>query len=182
MAKTQSVVAKARQRRDQLLKSRSHDNKPLSEEQRGAVLKLLRNGATLSEIFTMRGIASYGCFYATRTADQVFDDDVRKALAQGAEAAIAEAAELSRSAVETDNPDMMRIAEAFHRCALSYAEKAAPREYGQLIKLGGHDGGALSLSVVTYALPIVDGKFQELPDGSRARLISGEAEPLDAPT
>lgn len=178
MAKKQNVVTCGRDRRDAMLKTR--DELPLSAKQRDTVLKLLRNGATLSEVFTMRGLASYGSFYTTRANDPLFDDAVRQALAQGAEAAIAEAAEMSRRAAESANPDDMRVAEAFHRCALSYAEKAAPREYGQLIKLGNPDGGALSLSVVTYALPAIVGKDQQLLDTPRARdAIEAQYEELD---
>jgi hypothetical protein len=47
----------------------------------------------------------------------------------------------------------MRMAEAFHRCALSYAEKVAPREYGQLIKFSNPESG-----VVNYAVPAVQSK------------------------
>jgi hypothetical protein len=80
-------------------------------------------------------------------------------MAQGAEAAIAEAAEVGKAASTSGDPDLMRIAEAFHRCALAYAEKTAPREYGQLIKLGNPEGGPLTLHVVNYAMPAVESKL-----------------------
>jgi len=145
-------VARARERRDAVLK-RGGMPAAMTAKQRETILQLLEEGATLSEIFTMRGVCGLGTFYRARHADPVFDAEVRRCLAQGAEAAIAEAAELSRKAADSNNPDEMRIAEAFHRCALAYAEKCAPKEYGQLLKLGSSDGGPLSLSVVSYAVP-----------------------------
>lgn len=175
MARKKTSVARARERRDAMLKRKAQDAPTLSDAQRKTILRLIAEGATLSEVFTIRGIASYGSFFAARVADQVYDDDVRRALAQGAEAAIAEAAELSRAAADSANPDDMRVAEAFHRCALSYAEKAAPREYGQLIKLGGVDGGALSIAVVNYALPApAVGKSLQSSDPSHARAIPAD--------
>lgn len=147
-------VKRAQQRRDAVLK-RGGMPAAMTAKQRETILQLLEEGATLSEIFTIRGICGYGTFYRARQADPAFDTSIRAALAQGAEAAIAEAAELSRKAADSNNPDEMRVAEAFHRCAMQYAEKCAPREYGQLLKLGSHDGGPLSLSVVSYAVPLI---------------------------
>lgn len=175
MAKALNPVVRANERRDAVLK-RGKMPAAMTSKQRETILQLLEEGATLSEIFTIRGICGYGTFYRARQADAAFDDCVRKALAQGAEAAIAEAAELSRRAAISQNPDEMRIAESFHRCALAYAEKCAPREYGQLLKLGSSDGGPLSLSVVNYAIPLVAKDVPKIGhlDEPRAH------EPLDA--
>ena len=107
---------------------------------------------------TLREIGSYSDFYATRSADLAFDAAIRQATAQGAEAAISEAAEFSRQAAKGNDPDLVKIAEAFHRCTVSYAEKMAPREFGQFVKLANPDGGALELQVVNYAVPVVDAK------------------------
>lgn len=181
MAKKQTIIAKGRKKRDAILVSNWKKPDPLTDDERAHVLSLLTEGATLSEIVTVRGITSYGALYVTRTADAAFDAEVRAALAQNAEAAIAEAAEMSRDAAESNDADRMRVAEAFHRCATTYAEKVAPKEYGQLVKLGGHDGGALNLSVVNYAVlsaPDV-GKLTEVQDRSRARLIDAEFEDID---
>lgn len=178
MAKKQNVVTLGRERRDAMLKRKTTEPVILSTKQRETILQLLEEGATLSEIFTIRGIAGFGSFYRARAADPVYDDSVRKALAQGAEAAIAEAAEISRKAAESSNPDEMRVAESFHRCALAYAEKAAPREYGQLIKLGGADGGALSLQVVSYAVPAIVGKAPQMLEAPRADIADAEFEAI----
>jgi hypothetical protein len=75
----------------------------------------------------------------------------------------------------------MRIAEAFHRCALSYAEKTAPREYGQLIKLSNPEGGPLTLHVVNYAVPAIESKPPALKaiDAPSTPAIEGRYEELD---
>jgi hypothetical protein len=72
--------------------------------------------------------------------------------------------ELSKSATNSSDPDLMRIAEAFHRCAVGYAEKVAPREFGQLVKVGGVDGGALQVQVVSYAVPALEAQFRPAID------------------
>ena len=152
----------------------------LDDAQRATILTLLAEGATLAEVFTIRGITSYSDFYATRNADEGFDAAVRGAMAQGAEAAIAEAAEVGKAASTSGDPDLMRIAEAFHRCALAYAEKTAPREYGHLIKLSNPDGGPLTLHVVNYALPTIESKLPlKTIEGPSMPAIEGHYEELD---
>jgi hypothetical protein len=155
---SKSVVEQSRERRDAIVKRGVQKPELLDGDQRATILTLLAEGATLAEIFTIRGITSYSDFYATRNADGEFDAAVRGAMAQGAEAAIAEAAEVGKAASSSGDPDLMRIAEAFHRCALSYAEKTAPREYGQLIKLSNPEDGPLTLHVVNYAVSAVESK------------------------
>lgn len=170
MAKKQTIIAHGRRNRDEILSPKWRAPEPLTAKQRTRVLAMLTEGATLSEITTTRGIASHGSIYRSRAADPMFDAEVRQALTQNAEAAIAEAAEMSRSAADSGNPDAMRVAEAFHRCALTYAEKVAPKEYGQLVKLGSHDGGPLAVHVVSYAVLGADvGKPLQALEPSHAR-------------
>ena len=177
--KTKSVIEQSRERRDAIVKRGARKPKVLDETQRTTILTLLTEGATLAEIFTVRGITSYSDFYTTRNADADFDEAVRGAMAQGAEAAIAEAAEVGKAASNSGDPDLMRIAEAFHRCAVSYAEKTAPREYGQLIKLSNPDGGALTMHVVSYAVPAVEGKSLQAIDAPRTPAIEAQYDELD---
>jgi Bacteriophage Sf6, terminase small subunit-like len=170
-----SVIEQSRDRRDAIVKQAAdHKTELLDEKQRSTILTLLTEGATLAEIFTIRGITSYSSFYATRNAEPEFDAAVRGAMAQGAEAAIAEAAEVSKSATNSSDPDLMRIAEAFHRCAVGYAEKVAPREFGQLVKLGGIDGGALQVHVVSYAAPALEGQFRQAIDAPKTPAIEAK--------
>lgn len=178
MAKKKTIVERERGRRDKLTVAEPCPH--LTPAEKNAVVRYLEEGATLAEVINTRGLCSHGSLYRARAADPEFDEAVRAALVQGAAAAIAEAEDLSRDAVESGDTDAMRIAESFHRCTLGYAEKVAPRDYGQLIKLGGHDGGALSVQVTNYALPVLEGKFRQLEDG-RAREPAKPADdtPLD---
>jgi len=177
---TKSVIEQSRERRDAIVKQGAREPPLLDGAQRATILTLLAEGATLAEIFTIRGITSYSDFYATRNADGEFDAAVRGATAQGAEAAIAEAAEVGKAASSSSDPDLMRIAEAFHRCALAYAEKTAPREYGQLIKLSNPEGGPLSLHVVSYAMPSVESKaLLKAIDAPSMPAIEAHCEELD---
>lgn len=104
----------------------------------------------------------------------------------GAETAIAEAQEFGKQAAAEGNPDMMRVAESFGRLSTTYAEKIAPKEFGQLVKLGDHNGGALQIVVANFAplnggaLSSDDiGKAEHLAVGSRARLNNQSEEELD---
>lgn len=177
--KTKSVITQSRERRDAIVKRGGRKPQLLDEAQRATILTLLSEGATLAEIFTIRGITSYSDFYTTRNADADFDAVVRGAMAQGAEAAIAEAAEVGKAASNSGDADLMRIAEAFHRCAVSYAEKTAPREYGQLIKLSNPDGGALTLHVVNYAVPAVESKPLQAIEAPGTPAIEAQYNELD---
>lgn len=177
--KLDNVLATSRGQRDAMVKRPYRAPSPLDQALKDRVLELCREGATLSEVCTERQVTSYTRLYHTRTVDALFDDDVRKALAMGAEAALSEAQEFSKAAAESGNPDLMRVAESFGRVSVLYAEKIAPREYGQLIKLGGADGGALSLQVVSYALPAIVPQSGQLAVGSHARAITADFEDIE---
>ena len=172
-------MQKSRERRDETVKRGVRKPEVLNEQQRATVFTMLREGATLAEIFTLRGITSYNDFFLTRNADESFDASVRQAMAQGAEAAISEAAEFTKTAAKSDDPDLVKIAEAFHRCAVSYAEKTAPREFGQLVKLANPDGGALSVHVISYAVPAIEGKPLHAIDAPRSPAIEAQFDDLD---
>lgn len=188
MAKKKSVLAYSSAGRDALMKKKRPQRlpTPLDAETRELILMLLREGATLAEICTNRKVTSYTRFYCTRKADAEFDAEVRDAAVMGAETAIAEAQEFSKAAAETGNPDLMRVAEAFARISTSYAEKIAPKEFGQLVKLGGADGGAITVQTINFA-PVdggklqgeIVGKFEQLAVASRARDDNAEQAPLD---
>lgn len=188
MAKKQTVLAKSSASRDAIMKKKRPQRlpTPLDAETREIILMLLREGATLAEICTNRKVTSYTRFYYTRRDDADFDAEVRAAAVMGAETAIAEAQEFSKAAAGSGNPDLMRVAEAFARISTSYAEKIAPREFGQLVKLGGADGGALTVQTVNFA-PVdggklpgeIVGKFEQLANGSRVRDDSAEQADLD---
>lgn len=174
-----NVLTSSREQRTAICKRPARPPSALDQATRDRVLELCREGATLSEVCTERKVTSYTRLYHTRTVDPAFDDDVRKALAMGAEAALSEAQEFSKSAAESGNPDLMRVAESFGRVSVLYAEKIAPREYGQLIKLGGADGGALSVQVVSYALPAVP-KLEQLAVDPRTRAITADFQDIEA--
>lgn len=187
MAKKKTILDHSSAARDAITGKRpQRPASPLDERTRDLVLELLREGATLAEICIARKVTSYTRLYQTRVADPAFDAEVRKASAMGAETAIAEAQEFGKQAAAEGNPDMMRVAESFGRLSTTYAEKIAPKEFGQLVKLGDHNGGALQIVVANFAplnggaLSSDDiGKAEHLAVGSRARLNNQSEEELD---
>jgi hypothetical protein len=63
---------------------------------------------------------------------------------------------------------------------VSYAEKTAPREFGQLVKLGAADGGPLEVHVVSYAVPALEAKFRRTIDAPAATpAIGANSDELD---
>jgi hypothetical protein len=57
--------------------------------------------------------------------------------------------------------------------------KTAPREFGQLVKLGNVYGEALELHVVNYAVPAVEGKALQAIDAPRTPAIEAQYDELD---
>lgn len=183
MAKKPNILSRAQDRRTAIKRTQRLPS-PLDAATRAHVLELVREGATLAEICTLRGVTSYTRLYHTRSIDPVFDAEVRAAATMGAETAISEAQELSKAAAQEGNPDLMRVAESFARVSMLYAEKIAPREFGQLVKLGNHDGGPLSLQVVNYAIAASTdaaqlGKPQQLAVTPREGIADASFEELD---
>jgi hypothetical protein len=77
-------------------------------------------------------------------------------------------------------PTINEIALLTHRSWLrNGGENRAPREYGQLIKLGNPDGGPLSLHVVTYAVPAVESKPLKPIDAPSTPAIEAQYGELD---
>lgn len=122
----------------------------LTEHQRYAVIRLLEEGATLVEIAALEGMPSASSVYREARENPQFADAVQAARAACAATAIEEAQAELREAAAGNDTDRMSIANAYQRGTLEYAAKIAPREFGQLVKLAGADGGALTVNLVNY--------------------------------
>ncbi len=151
MAKT-SVQRRINERMSWLQAGDKSEHARLTSHQKQAVLRLLSEGATLVELARYDGMPSVGAIYAESYADADFGKAVQAARADSATTALEEAQHELREALESGDPDRMRIAAAYHSGTIEYAAKIAPKEYGQLVKLAGADGGPLSVQVVSYAI------------------------------
>lgn len=141
----------------------------LTSHQRAAVLRLIEEGATLVELARYEGMPSVSAIYAESYADPQFASDLQAARAASACTVIEEAQSELRDALESNDPDKMRVAAAYHQGSIEYAAKIAPKEFGTLVKLAGSDGGALTVNLVDYAKVSLDviGKAVESTKASR---------------
>ena len=167
-----SVQKRINERKRWLEAGDKSEHAKLTSHQMSAVIRLLEEGATLVEIARYDGMPSVGAVYSQQYADPAFDEAVRAARASAATTALEEAQHELREALESGDPDRMRVASAYHAGTVEYAAKIAPKEYGQLVKLAGADGGALSIQVVSYAI--------EQADKSANAVLGGQLESIEA--
>jgi len=90
---------------------------------------------------------------------------------------IDEAQHQLREALETNDPDTMRVAADYHKGTLNYAEKIAPKQFGVMVKHAGADGGQLAIAVVNYGAEMM-GRLRE--EGERVAREEIEHRPADS--
>lgn len=136
----------------------------MTPEQKRAVIALVEHGATIVEIETLEGMPSARTIYREKHSDAEFGAALDKAIVMRAAVILDEAHHNMREALETNDPDTVRNGLAFVQAAKEYVERTAPKEYGQLLKLAGHDGGQLSVLTIDYAKALDAGKLRESTD------------------
>lgn len=115
------------------------------------IIYMLEAGATITEIARTQGLPSLHAINDERRRDPEFDAAIRTARVVGLEIKLDLCAEHAEREAESRDPDRMRVAQMLSTVMTTYAEKIAPKEYGQLVKLGGGDGGPLAVTVINYA-------------------------------
>lgn len=141
------------------------------------IVRLLKEGCTTREICDMAHMPSRATLFDWLQKDQDFRAKYEQAKIECAYAIIDDAADYVRTAVETDEtPDHARVraAEVYSKAAGNYAAAVAPRQLGQLVKLGA-DGemGGLQVVITNYV--------QEIPARSAGN-GSGQADRDGSPT
>lgn len=129
-------------------------------EIRAEILRLLKEGCTTSEICHLPGYPSRAVLFDWLQADPAFRAEYEAAKVAAAEAVLDEALDRGRDAgVPVDahgKQDLgrMKVAQAFANIATAYAAAIAPRQYGQLVKVGAEAGaGGITIQVVQYEQP-----------------------------
>lgn len=153
----ESVLKLDRRRRDVMRKTRFCRTAPLTADEKGLVLKLVGDGATLAECVLYHGIPSYDAIWQTTKNDPEFGAAYAEARARGVSVQMETAKLHAEEVALTRDPDQMRVATQLAQIAALHAEKVAPKEYGALVKLAGADGGPLTVQVVNYAQAITNG-------------------------
>lgn len=140
----------------------------MTDAQKKAVIALVEDGATLVEIETLEGMPSARTIHREKHSDPAFGAALDEAIVMRASIILDEAHHNIREAMDTNDPDTVRNAAAYVQAAREYSERTAPKEYGALLKLAGHDGGQLSVVTIDYSKAIDAGKLIESTD-SHAR-------------
>lgn len=115
------------------------------------IIKALELGATLTEIARTPGLPHLSAIHAERKKDTDFDAAVREARIIGAEIKLDIVAENAEREAESRDPDRMRVAQMLAAVTTTYVEKIAPKEYGQLVKLGSDPNAPLAVHVIDYS-------------------------------
>jgi len=119
------------------------------------LIELLSDGAMLPELIEDGLVPSFWHVWNTCAHDPVFDARYRTAVMRGATVMLKDAQTFAIEEAESGDPDRIRVADAVMRITETYAQKLAPREFGQLVKLAGDPDAPLTLQVISYVAPIV---------------------------
>lgn len=121
----------------------------LSEADKAAVIEGLHGGLSLATILRIRpSISGSIAVYRARRNDPAFDKAYTDAKNAGIAVRIDESVDYAMS-VRADAKKAVGAAQ-YARAVLMSAEKLAPKEFGPLVKVAGHDGNALSISVISF--------------------------------
>lgn len=148
MQPTLIATERARRKRNA---SKPEQEKVISPSLKVRVVALLEEGATITEMFRTAGMPSVRSFWRARESDPDFDNACRMAQVRGAEIKLALAMENAEREAESRDPDRARVAQSLCAVTTTYAEKIAPKEFGQLVKLGGDPNAPLAVQVINYS-------------------------------
>lgn len=123
----------------------------LTPDMQDEIVRRLSDGEYMSDILSDEHLPSRSTIMNARRADPVFDEAIRRAMAECMDANLDMAAQFVKGASEANDVDQQRVAEIYAKSVASVAEKLAPITHGALLKMAGADGGALTVAVVNYA-------------------------------
>ncbi len=112
---------------------------------------LLSEGELLDEITTLPGFPTRSQIYAAEQADPKFAAAMLQATDNCARTLLSESQALAREAAAEGDKDKAVIAEKLAKATLGFAEKSAPKKYGNLLKLADKDGEAFQVHVINYS-------------------------------
>jgi hypothetical protein len=143
-----------------------------SAELKAEMIRLLGEGATTREICELPNMPARATLFEWLGTDEAFRAEYEKAKIAAANVIVDEALDYSREAVEHgDGTDHARAktAESYANVAIKYAQCVAPRQFGQLVKLGNETGdGPAVLQIISYAAQTLDAQGS-LANGDAAK-------------
>jgi hypothetical protein len=131
-------------------------------ELKAEIVRLLGEGATTREICELPTMPARATLFEWLDADPAFREVYEKAKISAANVIVDEAMDYAREAVEHDGEAdhaRAKTAESYANVAIKYAQCVAPRQFGQLVKLGNETGdGPAVLQIISYASKTLDGQ------------------------
>lgn len=130
-----------------------------TSELKAEICRLLSEGATTREICELESMPARATLFEWLSGDHEFRAHYEEAKVLAATVIVDEAMDYVREAVDGSDTDHMRarVAESFANVALKYAEKVAPRQFGQLVKLGNSEGdGPAIIQLINYTTQAID--------------------------
>lgn len=130
-----------------------------TDEMKIKMCDLFAEGATVNEVVKFEGFPSRAELFRELHKDADFATAYGVAKELGAAVPLEEGLDVGRDAVEADggeNVNKSMVAHRYMQIGAIYAEKMAPKKYGQLLKLGGdEDLGPIKVQVINYAVPAI---------------------------
>lgn len=123
----------------------------VTSENKARFIELMLSGELPVDICDDDSMPRFAAYRAEMAADEAFGEAYAAAFAVMADMALEDAQRFARDATEAGNVDAARAADIYVKSLSSVLEKLSPAKYGVLVKHAGADGGALSVSVISYA-------------------------------
>lgn len=137
------------------------------------IIRLIKAGCTATEVCQRADMPSSPTLYDWKRSDAVFAGELEAAMIESARVILEDAADMVREAAEPvmeiatgeggedagtigrmqveTSLARARTAAIMFEVAKGYAEKVAPRQFGQLVKMAGvGEDGAITLNIVNY--------------------------------
>lgn len=173
-----TIFARNRKRREAKLKPLGDVRLP--DETKDLIIEAVAEGAMITELVERNVLPSYHHLWNECKRDTIFDAEYKAAQAKGARLLMNAANEHAQEMLESGDVDQMRCAESFMRVTETFVEKIAPKEFGQLVKLGSDPDAPLAVQVINYALPavvplqVIDTEARAIPTNEATPRARGE--------
>jgi hypothetical protein len=147
-AKSENPVVGMLPERGQLVRADQGDV-DLTEGDKALIIRGLEAGQGIPAILReYPGIPGIAAINRAKKRDPAFAAAIDEARANGAEILVDEA--IDYAFATRTNTKLSASANRYAQTAMAAAEKLAPKRFGPLLKLAGHDGNKLEVALVSY--------------------------------
>jgi hypothetical protein len=175
-----TLIETERKKRERSAKSKPEEARALSPAVKARVIGLFEEGMTITELFRTLGMPNGASYWRACDADPAFATLAKQAQARGAAVKMALAQENAEREAESRDPDRARVAQSLCAVTMTYAEKIAPKEFGQLVKLGSDGSMPFAVHVINYGT-LEGGALTQADSTNDASIARGKAKEIASP-